>query len=216
MPKTRSVSQYLVESTTQVKSSNPSFLDEFEEKTTNTPKIVEKEIEAQTPIQLSVETPEEAPKAAAPVVKPKPMRVKKPNHKEGVFSPVVLASKKIVGDDNINKIRAKFIALHSGVIGDFVQTHESPIGSQIAKSLFFIMDVNNDGTLDREELKVAFESLGFTWLQDKQIGGIVKRADKDNNGVIDYDEFKDELNKTLRTNLIKLAKKNGEDMGFLV
>merc|ERR1739840_41011 len=115
-----------------------------------------------------------------------------------------------------NKLRAKFISLHSGVIGDFVDTHETKVGTQIAKSLFVVMDANNDGTLDKDELKAAFDNLGFTWLKDKQVEGILRRADKDNNGVIDYDEFKDELSKTLRVNLIKLAKKNGEEMGLLV
>ena len=218
MPKTKTVSQFLVQSTTQAEST-PFFLDEVEtnkEIVNNTPKLEKNEIEAQAPILLPIETEQESPKAAAPVVKPKKVTVKKPNHKEGVFSPIVIASKKIVGDDNINKLRAKFISLHSGVIGDFVQTHESPLGNQIAKSLFVVMDANNDGTLDKEELKTAFETLGFTWLQEKQVNGILKRADKDNNGVIDYDEFKAELNKTLKTNLIKLAKKNGEEMGLLV
>jgi Ca2+-binding EF-hand superfamily protein len=57
--------------------------------------------------------------------------------------------------------------------------------------------------------------LGFSWLQSKQIQGIFQRADLDDNGAIDFDEFMKEAPKTLRTNLIKLAKKNGGDMGLL-
>jgi hypothetical protein len=52
-------------------------------------------------------------------------------------------------------------------------------------------------------------------LQSKQIQGIFKRADLDENGSIDFDEFMKEAPKTLRTNLIKLAKKNGDGMGLL-
>jgi len=78
------------------------------------------------------------------------------------------------------------------------------------------MDKNRDGVVDEKELAMAFKALGFTWLEQKQVSGILKRADKDENGLIDYNEFIDELPKTLRTNLIKLAKKNGADLGFLV
>jgi hypothetical protein len=34
--------------------------------------------------------------------------------------------------------------------------------------------------------------------------------------VIDFEEFCKETPKTLRTNMIKLAKQNGNDLGFLV
>ncbi len=173
-----------------------------------------------SPPAPKLEVSDEQPKRSRPytVVKTYNFDKKKKNpaHKEGVFSPVVVASKKILGDEEINQLRAKIISLHSNVIGDFVDTHQTKLGSQIAKLLFAAMDVNNDGTLDKDELKAAFQALGFTWLQDKQVDGILKRADKDGNGVIDYEEFEAELSKTLRTNLIKLAKKNGGDMGLLV
>lgn len=181
----------------------PYFLDEVETISTRAEATVTKKNE-------------KAAKTEGNKQRPKTVQVKKPNHKEGVFSPIVFASKKVLGDETINQIRAKFISLHSNVIGDFVETHYSPMGTEIAKNLFVVMDANSDGTLDKEELKAAFETLGFTWLKDKQIEGILQRADLDSNGVIDYDEFKAELSKTLRTNLIKLAKKNGEAMGLLV
>ena len=44
---------------------------------------------------------------------------------------------------------------------------------------------------------------------------IFKRADKDKNDVIDFEEFCKETPKTLRTSLVKLAKSNGHDLGFL-
>ena len=34
-------------------------------------------------------------------------------------------------------------------------------------------------------------------------------------GVIDYEEFVNEAPKTLKTNLVKLAKNNGAELGFL-
>lgn len=181
----------------------PYFLDEVETMSTRAEPIVTKKNE-------------KTAKTVGNKQGPKAVQVKKPNHKEGVFSPIVFASKQVLGDETINQIRAKFISLHSHLIGDFVETHYSPMGTEIAKNLFVVMDANGDGKLDKEELKAAFETLGFTWLKDKQIEGILQRADLDSNGVIDYDEFKAELSKTLRTNLIKLAKKNGEAMGLLV
>jgi hypothetical protein len=119
-------------------------------------------------------------------------------HKSGVFSPVVLTAKQVIGDERLNKIRAKVISLHS-----------------VLKSLFEVADLNHNGTIDEAELSAAMETLGFSWLQAKQIEGIFKRADLDDNGSIDFDEFMKEAPKTLRTNLIKLAKKNGDEMGLL-
>ena len=150
----------------------------------------------------------------------KQKRVKSPRntvaHAEGVFSPLVLVTKDLIGVQKLNKVRAKVISLHSDVIGKFVNTYETPFGEVVLNQLFAKIDLNKDGYLDTSELTSAFKALGFTWLKKKQVNGIMKRADKDGNGVIDLDEFRAELPKTLRTNLIKLAKKNGNDMGLLV
>jgi len=62
---------------------------------------------------------------------------------------------------------------------------------------------------------LALRKLGFTHLSDKQIETILNRADSDDNCVIDYDEFVAEAPKTLKVNLVKLAKSNGADLGFL-
>jgi hypothetical protein len=133
----------------------------------------------------------------------------------GVFSPIVLTAKKVIGDERLNKIRAKVISIHSDVIGNFVGTYDSPLGRSILKSLFEVADLNKNGKIEEEELASALNTLGFSWLQSKQIQGIYKRADLDADGAIDFDEFMKEAPKTLRTNLIKLAKKNGADMGLL-
>ena len=165
------------------------------------------------------ETKIESSESPAPkqLKKPKkPIKKKGPAHKEGIFSPLVYGAKNVLGDAELNKLRAKFISMHSSVITDFVKTYETPFGSAVARKLFAEIDVNKDGTIDEKELALAFEKLGFTWLKEKQIGGIMKRADKDGNGVIDYEEYSMELPRTLKTNLIKLAKKNGDEMGFLV
>jgi hypothetical protein len=222
LPRTKTTSSFLVKSTTQ--ENVPFFLKDEESQQPKSHNEAVATIEKEDPstvvstIQNEVIPPstKTTPKPVASVSKPKARKVKKPNHKEGVFSPIVFASKKLVGDDKINKLRSKVISLHSGVIGNFVDTHTTVVGEKISQSLFVIMDANNDGSLDEKELKAAFEALGFTWLKEKQVGGILKRADADKNGVIDYDEFKNELSKTLRVNLIKLAKKNGEEMGLLV
>ena len=158
---------------------------------------------------------------SAPKMAKKPMAKKKkaaggPAHKAGVFSPIVYAGKMVLGDDQLNKLRAKIISLHSNLIKDFVSTHDSTFGQAVLRSLFEISDLDKDGKLSRDEVASALRSLGFEWLKDKQIDGIIKRADTDENGYICIDEFCVEAPRTLSTNLVKLAKKNGGDMGLLV
>lgn len=148
--------------------------------------------------------------------KKKPIVKKAPAHgTEGVFSPIVRVAKTVVGDDEINKIRAKVISVHSDTIKGFVNTSDSPFGQATLSVLFKLIDKDGDGKIDSDELKDAVSALGFSWLQEKQINGILKRADTNNDGQVDYEEFMKEVPKTLKTNLVKLAKKNGGDMGLL-
>ncbi|CAB9523955.1 expressed unknown protein [Seminavis robusta] len=154
--------------------------------------------------------PEVAPKKPAA-----PKKLKAGAHKEGVFSPMVLFVKGVLGDEILNKVRGKVISLHSDVIGSFVETSDSTFGDAVLRSLFRLADKDGNGTICKKELQTALQSLGFSWLKDKQIEGIFKRADADGNGAIDMDEWISEAPKTLRTNLVKLAKKNGGDMGLL-
>merc|ERR1712232_1163009 len=139
-----------------------------------------------------------------------------PSHTEGVFSPIVFLAKDIMGDDNLIKSRAKVISMHTDIISSFVNTCETACGNLVLKLLYSIADENKDGSIDDDELKIALHNLGFTWIEDKQLKGIMKRADADGNDVIDFQEFSNEIPRTLRTNLIKLAKKNGGEMGLLV
>mmetsp|Transcript_9790 Transcript_9790/g.20707 ORF Transcript_9790/g.20707 Transcript_9790/m.20707 type:complete len:237 (-) Transcript_9790:76-786(-) len=139
-----------------------------------------------------------------------------PAHKEGVFSPVVKLAKTALGDETLNKVRGQVISMHSDVIKDFVATSESSVGKAVLVQLFALADKDGDGKLNKEEIEYAVQKLGFTWLKEKQVSGIMKRADVDESGTIEFDEFVAEAPKTLKTNLVKLAKKNGGDMGLLV
>lgn len=141
---------------------------------------------------------------------------KKAAHKTGVFSPIVLAAASVLGKDELNKIRAKGIQLHSDVIKSFVNTSASPMGQAVLKQLFAIADVDNSGYLDKKEIGLALNKLGFSWLKEKQAVKIFQRADANGDNEISMEEFMVEAPKTLKTNLVKLAKNNGSELGFLV
>ena len=171
-----------------------------------------------TEMAATAQQEQQAPPApVAPKAASKKTPAKKPaaGHKQGIFSPLVMLGKDILGEKELNQVRAKAIGLHSDVIGKFVETADSSFGNQALKVLFSIADKDGNGTIEEEELAVALTSLGFD-LKPKQISGIFQRADVDENGAIDWDEWQKEAPKTLRTNLIKLAKKNGGELGFLV
>jgi len=133
----------------------------------------------------------------------------------GPFAPVVLASKAVVGEKEINKIRGKVIQEHSKVIGAFVDTSESEFGQLVLKQMFEAADKDGNGTLDREEIRAALNALGFTFIKDKQLDTMMNRADENGDMVIDFEEFVTHTPKNLRTNLVQLAKKNGHDLGFM-
>mmetsp|Transcript_62578 Transcript_62578/g.171908 ORF Transcript_62578/g.171908 Transcript_62578/m.171908 type:complete len:122 (+) Transcript_62578:149-514(+) len=120
-----------------------------------------------------------------------------------------------MGEAELNKLRGKVIAEHTRVISAFVSTSESPFGQIVLKKMFEAADADGNGTLDKEEVGAALRALGFNHLKDSQIEGIVNRADVDDDEVIDFEEFVKSTPATLRTNLIKLAKQNGDDLGFL-
>eukprot|EP00316_Scyphosphaera_apsteinii_P009550 CAMPEP_0119333620 /NCGR_PEP_ID=MMETSP1333-20130426/85555_1 /TAXON_ID=418940 /ORGANISM="Scyphosphaera apsteinii, Strain RCC1455" /LENGTH=242 /DNA_ID=CAMNT_0007343737 /DNA_START=153 /DNA_END=881 /DNA_ORIENTATION=- len=134
---------------------------------------------------------------------------------QGLFAPIVKGAKRIMGQQELNKLRADVIAQHSKVISAFVDTNESPFGQLVLAKMFEAADKDGNGSLDRQEVKDALHALGFTFIADKQLDIIFRRADVDGNQVIDFQEFVVETPKTLRSSLIKLAKQNGHDLGFL-
>jgi len=134
---------------------------------------------------------------------------------EGIFAPAVKLAVQAMGRKELNAFRASVIAEHTKVISAFVDTSDSKFGQIALKKMFEAADKDGNGTLDKEEVKAALYALGFTFVDDKQIKQIFKKADKDKNEVIDFEEFVNETPKTLRTSLVKLAKQNGHDLGFL-
>jgi len=135
--------------------------------------------------------------------------------KEGIFAPVVMLAVNQMGRKELNAFRASVIAEHTKVISSFVDTSESKFGQIALKTLFEAADEDGNGTLDKAEVKAALNALGFNFIEDKQVNTIFKRADTDGDEVIDFEEFVKETPKTLRTSLVKLAKQNGHDLGFL-
>jgi len=133
----------------------------------------------------------------------------------GIFAPAVIGAKQVLGTKELNTLRGDVIGVHSKVIAAFVDTSESPFGQIVLKRMFEAADKDGNGSLDKEEVREALHALGFKFVKEKQIGQIFSRADLDGNEVIDFEEFVQEAPKTLRTSLVKLAKQNGHDLGFL-
>merc|ERR1712224_682343 len=134
---------------------------------------------------------------------------------EGIFAPAVLLTKEIIGIKELNKLRGKIIKMHSAVIGDFTETAQSEFGMQVLRVLFTLADKNGDGTIDEAELTTALRALGFDFLKEQEIAKIFDKADGDKNGTLDFEEWSKAASPTLKKNLIKLAKKNGHELGFL-
>ena len=61
-------------------------------------------------------------------------------------------------------------------------------------------------------MQQALALLGFKWLEEKHVQKIFERADLNDDGEISLEEAP----KTLKVNLVKLAKMNGGEMGLLV
>ena len=161
------------------------------------------------------------PAPAAPAVVPaaaekKPAAEKKRKPAtQGIFAPLVTGAKALMGEEELNKLRGEVIAQHSKVISAFVDTSESPFGQLVLRRMFEAADKDGNGTLDRQEVRDALHALGFTFIEKKQIDQIIGRGDLNGDEVIDFEEFVKETPKTLRSSLIKLAKQNGHDLGFL-
>ena len=115
----------------------------------------------------------------------------------------------------MKNVRQKVINAHSDTIKTFVDTSSSEFGNAVLRGMFRFADTNGDGVLDEEELASALQKLGFSWVDEKQASILFRKTDKDKNGTIDMDEWMNAAPMTLRVNLIKMAKSNGEEMGLL-
>jgi len=142
-------------------------------------------------------------------------KIKENPNAVGIFAPAVILTKDVIGITELNKLRGKIIKLHTDVIGGFTETAQTDFGNAVLKVLFDLADKNGDGTIDEEELTVALNALGFDFLKEKEIAKIFKKADGDDNGKLDFEEWQEAAPKVLKGNLVKLAKKNGHDLGFL-
>lgn len=61
-----------------------------------------------------------------------------------------------------------------------------------AYEAFNSLDLNNDGTVHVGEIKRVIESRGF-YISDKEAAQLVLKFDKDKDGVIRYNEFREEM-----------------------
>ena len=134
---------------------------------------------------------------------------------DGPLAPVVVALRDVIGQERFNKLRGNAISLHSTAIRSFVGTSESSLGEFVLKMLFLAADKDEDGLIREAEMKDVLQGLGFTWLEESQIAAIFKRANVKIPNHISLEEFVKEAPRTLSTNLVKLAKKNGGALGLL-
>merc|ERR1712183_759731 len=134
---------------------------------------------------------------------------------EGIFAPAVLLTKDIMGTKELNTLRAKIIKEHTEIIGKFTNTADTAFGDSVLKLLFEWADKDGNGTIDEQELQRAFNAIGCGFIPTKTINGMFQRADTDGNCGLDYEEWCKAAPKTLKTALVKLAKKNGHELGFL-
>jgi len=74
------------------------------------------------------------PSPTKPAVKKSAPKKKGNQHKEGVFSPIVVAAGAILGEQSLIKIRGKVIALHSDLIKSFVGTSDSAFGQAVLRT----------------------------------------------------------------------------------
>jgi uncharacterized membrane protein YphA (DoxX/SURF4 family) len=164
------------------------------------------------------ETPESPVAIAEPPAAPTPKKkkAKEPEPPSGLFGSAVLVARDVLGEQELKELRAKVIKEHSGVIANFVATSDTAFGNAVLKKMFEVADKDGNGTLDPDELKEALEALGFVATSDKDVAKIVKKMDKDKNGMVDFEEFRLGAEPVLKQQLTLLAKENGHDLGFLV
>eukprot|EP00929_Paragymnodinium_shiwhaense_P082843 TRINITY_DN4385_c1_g1_i1.p1 TRINITY_DN4385_c1_g1~~TRINITY_DN4385_c1_g1_i1.p1 ORF type:complete len:184 (-),score=41.87 TRINITY_DN4385_c1_g1_i1:325-876(-) len=135
--------------------------------------------------------------------------------KDGIFTPTVVGFKVLLGQKKLDAIRGYLIKAHGDAQAAAIDTHETTFGQGAMEWLFNRADQDGNGVIDKAELKEAVQRLGFAWMDDKKVDQLFKKADKDENDEIDLQEFKTVSPKYFKQSLIKLAKKNGSELGFL-
>eukprot|EP00957_Ditylum_brightwellii_P009821 740869-Ditylum_brightwellii.AAC.1 len=80
------------------------------------------------------------------------MKKKAGSHQEGIFSPGVYIAKTVLGEEKLNKVRAKATSLYSGVIKSFVETADSFFGQHALVDMLKVADKNGDGKLDNDKV----------------------------------------------------------------
>ena len=85
----------------------------------------------------------------------------------GIFAPAVLGAKAVMGEKELNKLRAEVIAAHSKVISALVETSDSQFGQITLRRMFEAADKDGDGELSKEEIRDALRAFGFKWIEDK-------------------------------------------------
>ena len=126
---------------------------------------------------------------------------------DGVFAPAVVLTKEVMGVKNLNTLRARVIKEHTTIISKFTDTADTSFGDTVLKLLFELADKDGNGTIDEVELQRAFNAIGCGFIPEKTINGMFVRADKDGNCGLDYEEWCVAAPKSLKTALVKLAKK---------
>ena len=56
------------------------------------------------------------------------------------------------------------------------------------RSAFSSFDKDNNGEIDVDELRFVFKQLGV-FMDDEQLGTLIRQVDTDENGIIDFEEF---------------------------
>lgn len=88
--------------------------------------------------------------------------------------PVVPPSSSVVEE------RVKDLALEYGLSPAFISR---------TRAVYKKLDLNQDGLVDRRELKLGFRTLFMRFLTDKDIDEMLSQADSDQNGCLSFDEF---------------------------
>lgn len=62
----------------------------------------------------------------------------------------------------------------------------------LMRKFFVKFDTNGDGKVGKKEMKMALEGMG-KYFSEKQMQDIMAKADKDNSGEIEFEEFVEQI-----------------------